>query len=213
MKRSIATTALEIGASVGRLAVVLLAGCGVREVSAGEIERIAAVLELDQGVHVADVGAGDGEWAIEMAGYVGSLGHVWATEVDAADVEAIERRIDRRQLSNVTAVLGDQTGSGLPDACCDAILLRLVYHHFEDPRAMRQSLARALKHDGRIAVIDIIPQESWRELPDVPDRGGHGIPPEDLVREMTADGFEVVTRQDRWNGDDDRFCIVFRRSD
>jgi len=28
---------------------------------------------------------------------------------------------------------------------------------------------------------------------------------------MTTDGFAVVSRQDNWNGDEDRFCVVFRR--
>ena len=168
-------------------------------------------MELAEGMIVADVGAGDGEWAIELARHVGSSGHVWATEVDPDEVETIERKVGRQGLENVTAVLGDQSGTGLPDACCDAILLRLVYHHFEKPAAMRASLIRALKPGGTITIIDIAPQTSWRELPNVPDRGGHGIEPEDVAREMASDGFEVVYRLDRWNDDDDRFCIGFRR--
>jgi hypothetical protein len=87
----------------------------------------------------------------------------------------------------------------------------MVYHHFVDPAAMRASLWRALRPGGLIAVIDISPQRSWRDLPDVPDRGGHGIQPGDLVREMTSQGFEVVLREDDWNGDSDRYCVVFRR--
>jgi hypothetical protein len=55
-----------------------------------------------------------------------------------------------------------------------------------------------------------VPQKHWRELPDVPDRGGHGIPVEDVIREMTDAGFEVVAQYDDWNGDDDRFCVVFQ---
>jgi hypothetical protein len=51
------------------------------------------------------------------------------------------------------------------------------------------------------------------ELPGVPDRGGHGISAEDLVEEMTSDGFEVVERYDDWNGNDNRYCVVFRRAD
>jgi hypothetical protein len=60
-------------------------------------------------------------------------------------------------------------------------------------------------------VIDIDPQRGWRQLPGVPDRGGHGIHEEELVREMTADGFEVVARYDDWTGDGERYCVVFRR--
>ncbi len=190
----------------------LVTGCGsLCATTSAEIERIASVLGLEPGMQVADVGAGDGEWAVELAAFVGEAGHIWATEVEAAEVEAIEQRIDRLDLHNMSAILGNQSNTGLPPGCCEAILLRMVYHHFEAPAAMRASLKRAMRPGGRIAVIDIIPQTSWRRLPDVPDRGGHGIDPEDLVAEMTGEGFEVVARYDRWNDDPDRFCIVFRR--
>jgi hypothetical protein len=76
---------------------------------------------------------------------------------------------------------------------------------------MRSSLRRALRPGGLIAVIDISPQAYWRHLPDVPDRGGHGIPMQDLVDEMTSAGFRVVLRHEDWNDDADRYCVVFRR--
>ena len=77
---------------------------------------------------------------------------------------------------------------------------------------MRASLRRALRRGGVLAVIEIDPQTAWRELPGVPDRGGHGISPGDLVAEMTADGFDVVARYEEWPGDEDHYCVVFRRS-
>ena len=189
---------------------ILVSGCGTGRVSAAEIEQIVEVLQLESGMSVADVGAGDGKWSEQLARHVGETGHVWATEVDESELEEIEARVTDQGLHNVTAVLGGEVETGLPDDCCDAILLRLVYHHFKQPAEMRSSLRRALRPGGLIAIIDIEPQSSWRDLPGVPDRGGHGIPAEDLVAEMSSDGFTVVSRQDRWNGDKDRYCIVFR---
>jgi ubiquinone/menaquinone biosynthesis C-methylase UbiE len=190
---------------------IFFAGCGVGHVSAAELDLIVEALRLEPGSVVADVGAGNGEWAVQLARHVGQEGHVWATEVEADEVEDIESRVLGASLNNVSVVLGDQSSSGLPPDCCDAILLRLVYHHFTRPVEMRASLRQALRPGGLLAIVDISPQSSWRELPDVPDRGGHGIPVTDLIREMTTDGFEVVSRQDEWNGDADRYCVVFRR--
>lgn len=190
---------------------VMIAGCAPRGVSAAELDLIIDALQLEPGSVVADVGAGDGEWAVQLARYVGQEGHVWATEVDEDELEDIENRVLDASLDNVTVVLGDQSTTGLPPDCCDAILMRLVYHHFTRPEEMRVSLHQALKPDGLLAIVDITPQSLWRDLPGVPDRGGHGIPPADLIREMTADGFAVISRQDNWNGDEDRFCVVFRR--
>ena len=200
----------------GRMRLALVAalvavGCRSRPLSASEVDQIAAALALEEGSRLADVGAGDGEWTIELAPHVGRTGHVWATEVDPDNLASIEERVARLGLDNVTVVLGDQQATGLPDACCDRMLMRLVYHHFEDPATMRASLIRALEPGGRVVVIDIKPQASWRELPNVPDRGGHGIEPDVLVREMAADGFRVVDRRDGWHDDPDRFCIVFER--
>jgi ubiquinone/menaquinone biosynthesis C-methylase UbiE len=147
---------------------------------------------------------------VELARKVGDAGHVWATEVADDELAEIRRRAEGAGLANVTTVRGDQEHTGLPAGCCDAILLRMVYHHFEDPAAMRADLLRALRPGGRLVVVDIEPQSGWRKLPGVPERGGHGIPAEELVRELTAAGFEKVEVHERWNDDPDRYCAVFR---
>ena len=208
---------LEFSAARARRVLVVagliatLAGCGATR--AAESDRIAELLGVTPGMTVADVGAGRGSYAFRLAEQVGESGHVFATEVDEDDVASIERRISSDELTNLTAVLGTDVATGLDDGCCDAILLRLVYHHFTQPEPMRRSLMAALKPGGLIAVIDIEPQSTWSELAGVPDRGGHGIPPDDLVAEMIGGGFEFVERIDDWPGDDDHFCVLFRRPD
>lgn len=176
-----------------------------------EADRIAEVLGIRSGMSVADVGAGDGEWSIELARMVGEDGHVYATEVDRELVKELEERLLGAFLGNYTVLAGSQDDSGLAAGCCDAILVRMVYHHFQQPQAMRADLWRALRPGGLIGIIDIEPQSGWRELDGVPDRGGHGIPMDQLIAEMTEAGFEVESRHDDWNGDEDRYCVVFQR--
>ena len=194
---------------VAAFLTLLLTACSL-PATAGESGKIAAVLGLQPGSVVADVGAGDGKWSEKLARKVGASGHVYATEIDPDDVDKLRRRFEKDKFQNVTAVLGDDTGTGLPEGCCDAILLRMVYHHFTEPEKMRASLRRSLKPGGEVVVIDIVPQTGWRELPGVPDRGGHGLPVDVLVAEMTADGFKVVEQRAEWNGDDERYLVVFR---
>jgi len=177
-----------------------------------EAERIVAALGLRPGLRVADVGTGNGEWAERIGREVGETGHVYATEVDRDKLQTVDARLKEAGLKNVTTILGTQEDTGLPPGCCDAILLRMVYHHFTDPARMRVSLRSALRRGAPLVVIDTEPQKNWRRLEGVPDRGGHGIKQEDLVREMTADGFEVVARHDDWPGDGARYCVVFRRT-
>jgi len=127
-----------------RLAVVSLATLPLLlagNARASEADRILEALALRPGDRVADVGAGSGEWTERLARAVGPGGHVWATEVEAGKLERIGARMRRASIDNVTTLLGDQRDTGLPEGCCDAVLLRLVYHHFQDPAPMRASLS------------------------------------------------------------------------
>jgi SAM-dependent methyltransferase len=100
----------------------------------------------------------------------------------------------------VVIIEGSADDTGLPPGCCDAIFLRHVYHHITDPQPMNESLLRALRPDGRLAVIDFNPPTRLVPSPEgVPkDRRGHGMPVEILIEEMTTHGFAVAERIDDW---------------
>ncbi|MEM7587595.1 MAG: class I SAM-dependent methyltransferase [Acidobacteriota bacterium] len=178
--------------------------------TATEAEAIVAVLEPEPEMRVADVGAGDGEWSEVLAEAVGEAGEVFVTEVDEDDLEELRALAEDAPLGNLRVVTGNATDTGLPADCCDAILLRLVYHHFTDPEPMRASLRSALRPGALLAVIDMVPRTDWHVLEGVPERGGHGISMDDLISEMTGDGFEVVQRYADWPEDPDHYCVVFR---
>jgi len=185
--------------------------CAVARRPAAEVDQVTAALRIGAGTRIADVGAGNGEFSEDLARVVGAAGHVFATEVDEDDLDGLRGRLESVGLDNYTVVLGTDTETGLPDDCCDSVLLRLVYHHFTDPSEMRADLLRSIKPGGLIAVIEIEPQKRWGQLSGVPDRGGHGIRMEDLIAEMSPDGFEVVERYPDWETDeDDTYCVVFR---
>lgn len=192
------------------LLALTLVGCGSRP-AAQELAQVVEALRLQPGMQVADVGAGEGEWTEELARVVGATGHVYSTEVDEDDLERIRERVDDAGLTNVTALLGDATDNGLPDACCDAILLRLVYHHFTEPEAMRDKLVEALRPGGRLVVVEVTTQTSWGEIDGVPDRGGHGIDPESLIEEMTGAGWTVLEREDSWGTEKHHYGVIFSR--
>lgn len=183
--------------------VLLLAGVsafGFEQPDPAEQARIAGLLGLRPGMTVADVGAGDGRYVPDLAARVGSGGYVYATEVDPARVESIRERLGDDGPENVSVVLGDQENTGLERDCCDAILLRHVYHHFVNPSAMRASLDWALRSQGRLLVIDFEPSESR----------GHGLSMDELVAEMTAHGWRVERRVTAWNGSESHYAVLFR---
>jgi predicted methyltransferase len=192
-------------AAVAVAAVVAAAEPGL------EGQRVVDTLRLGAGMVAADVGAGDGKFTGVLARSVGPSGRVYATEVEQAKLDEVKERMTADGIDNVSTVLGDQQQTGLPAGCCDRILLRLVYHHFADPKAMQRSLWAALRPGGQIAVIDVPPKKGWPRVAGAVERGGHGIEPSDLLVEMRAAGFEVVAQHDEWPAEDDSYCIVFRR--
>ena len=176
-----------------------------------EAPRIAEVLQVAEGSRVADLGAGDGRWTFDFAARVGPEGWVIATEIEADKVENLEKEVERRGLANVQVVSGDQDRTGLPADCCNGILVRDVYHHFTNPKAMLADLHAALRPGGLIAIIDFEPGSRGMTRPSgVPEnRGGHGIARKLLIGEMKEAGFALATEIEDWA--DRRYCVVFRR--
>ena len=180
-----------------------------------EASRIAAVLQLGSTSRVADIGAGGGRFTVELARGMSPDGYVYATEIDLDNLRAIQEAVADARLANVTTLQANATDTGLPPGCCDAVFLRTVYHHLTQPEPIVADLFAAVRPGGRLAIIDFPPRR-WLSLvsrvdgvPD--DRGGHGVPSEVVVQELTAAGFAL----DRQIGDWGRntYCLVFTRPD
>jgi predicted methyltransferase len=185
-----------------------LTACRGQDSYQTEADRLAPLLHWQAGSVVADIGAGDGEMTRLVAERVGPTGRVYSTEIDTKKLEHLQELAAKSQ--NITAVQAAEAATNLPPACCDSILLRRVYHHFPQPAEMDASLFKSLKPGGLLAVIDFPPRSWLPEVKDVPkNRGGHGVPEEIVVQELTAAGFEVVSRAEQWPDND--YCLIFRK--
>ena len=181
-----------------------------------EMPRLREVLALKPGMSVADVGAGRGELTAALAAEVGPSGQVFSTDIDPKALEQIRARVAAAALRNVTVLPAQASSTGLPVNCCDAVVLRRVYHHLSDPAAVNVDLLRVVRPGGVLAVIDFPPKLSW--LWPVPksvprNRNGHGVAADLVVAEVTASGFELVKLIDDWPGRGPlaSYCAVFRK--
>ena len=167
-----------------------------------EIRLLSESLELEAGSAVADIGAGDGEYAIALAGIVGSDGRVYATELGAEDRAAIAEAAQEAGAS-VSVVEARVDGTGLPAESCDGVFLRTVYHHLTEPEAFTKDLLATVRPGGRLVIVDFLPS-FWLSfsIPDgIPDdRGGHGVPPEVVIRELESAGFRHLKTVEQWPG-------------
>jgi SAM-dependent methyltransferase len=104
----------------------------------------------------------------------------------------------------VQSQAGDTT---LPENCCDAIVVRRVYHHLTEPAAINASLLRALRPGGVLAVIDFPPLVSWLWLLN------HGVEAQRVADEVVASGFQLVQVIEDWPGRGplESYCAVFSK--
>jgi len=170
-----------------------------------EADRLAVLLDWQPTSTVADIGAGHGQLTLAVAKRVGKI---YSTELEGKLLTNLQQLAETEK--NVVAVKAAETETDLPDACCDSIFMRLVYHHFTIPAEMDASLFRAVKPGGLLAVIDEEPPANTKPPEGVPqNRGGHGMPQKLLVEELTSAGFQVVKTVDDWPNHS--YCTVFRK--
>lgn len=169
-----------------------------------DVTRLVEHLRIGPGTRVAEIGAGAGTLTVALAKVVGPTGRVFSNEISDNRRDAIRDAVARAGLDNVTVVESAAADANLPEACCDALFMRNVYHHFDDPAAMNRSLWRALRPGGRIAVIDFPPRGGTAAgAASGRDQGtAHGVPSGSVESELRAAGFTLVhteqQRGDRW---------------
>ena len=214
MKRIVATLGLALLFSAAAAAQQTGLTDAQRKAADVEVPQLATLLELKPGMTVADVGAGFGAWTMRFSSWLGPTGRIYATDVGAPQLAALRETVRREGLTNVTVIEGATGTTNLPALCCDAILVRDAYHHFTQPEGIVRSLAGALKPGGRLAVIDFPPRPSSEVPSGVPaNRGGHGVPPEVVQREVGAALTYVRTIQN-WapaNAPASLYLLLFRK--
>ena len=169
----------------------------------GESARLAELLRVQPGAAVADIGAGDGAMAAEMARLVGASGVIYATELSAPQRAAIAKRAQGAALSQVRVIQSATDATRLPEACCDAIYLRAVMHHLTDREQFAGEIHKAVRPGGRVVVIDFAPGALWFHGAD------HGVTREAVRAAFDKAGFRVVGQINDWGGG--MFAVVFER--
>lgn len=144
------------------------------------------MMELKPGMVVADFGAGSGYYTELLARAVGRTGKVFATDIQPGMIDLLRKRIRDRKLSQVEAVLATGDSSGLPDGCCDVILMVDVYHELSRPQQVLRELKKALKPGGRLILV-----EFRKEDPNVPIREEHKMSIAEARMELESEGFRL----------------------
>lgn len=148
--------------------------------SRDEFETVMRHAEIRSGMYVADIGAGEGYYTVRLSPIVGRSGRVLAEDIIPQTIRNLANRVQRERLDNVALRLGQPNDPQLPDASFDRILMIHMYHEIESPYEFLWHLHDALKRGGSVVVVD---------ADRTTDR--HGTPPQLLVCEFNAVGYEM----------------------
>jgi ubiquinone/menaquinone biosynthesis C-methylase UbiE len=176
-------------------------------------DAILKSLEVREGQTICEIGAGNGDLSLAAARAVGSTGRIYTSELGESRIKALQDRVAASTLAHITVIAGDPTRTGFPDAACDAVVMKDVYHHFTDPASMNRSIAAALKPGARLLIIDFTPPPGQEATTPI-DRGKdgmHGVGVASVTRELNAAGFEIVSSEGPAGGINRWFWIQARR--
>jgi len=147
-------------------------------------EAALDAMGITPGMIVADVGAGAGYFTWRLAERVGTVGRVYANDVQLEMLDLLRKNIEARHLTNVETVLGALDNPKLPAGRMDLVLLVDVYHEFSEPEKMLRKIREALKPDGRLVLL-----EYRKEDPNVAIRPEHKMSISEVRAEVQPEGF------------------------
>ena len=147
-------------------------------------EAVLARLELEDGMRVADIGAGTGYFAVRLARAL-PAGRVYGIDVEPDMVRYLNERAAKEGLPNLEGRLSKPDDPELPEAV-DLVLVVDTYHHIEDRVAYFARLAGQLAPAARVAIVDFKPGDLPVGPPDEMK-----IPAERIREEMTAAGYRL----------------------
>lgn len=153
--------------------------------NAGEAERVLRILGAREGMHVADIGAGDGYYVARLVPRVGATGRVYGEDITPQYLELLAARARQSGWTNVEVVQGEPHDPRLPAGTLDAALMIHMYHEISQPFGLLWNLVTAMKPGGRLVILDL-DRPTW----------GHGTPLSLLRCELQAVGYRE-SRVDR----------------
>ena len=158
-------------------------------------------LGIRAGETVVDLGTGPGYMLPWLSRAVGPSGKVIAEDIQQDFLDHARTKARSEGLKNVDFVLGTETDPKLPGHGADLVMVLDAYHHFDYPAQMLAGIAKSLRPNGRLAIVDYYKRRGAMG-PSRPDWPLEHIrlDADDVVKEVEANGFRLISRRDHTPG-------------
>lgn len=153
-------------------------------------DEVIQALKLQNGQVVADIGAGSGYFTLRLARVVGPKGMVFALDTEEGMLDYLRQRLAKEEIPNAKTILVPPHDPLLIDDSLDLAFLCNVYHHIEDRQVYLRKLRKALKPDGRLAIVDFYKKEDIPVGPPMHMR----LSEETVQKELQEAGLKVTEK-------------------
>ncbi|TLP79221.1 class I SAM-dependent methyltransferase [Maribacter sp. ACAM166] len=157
-------------------------------------------MNIQPGDTIADIGAGSGYHVFKMAPIV-EKGQLYAVDLQPEMLAAMAVKKENNQQKNIILIQGTEQSVNLTENSIDKVLLVDVYHEFNFPFEMIQSIKRAMRPDAQLYLIEYRGEDA-----SVPIKELHKMTEAQAVSEMKAAGLLLKQNIDNlpW-----QHCMVF----
>jgi ubiquinone/menaquinone biosynthesis C-methylase UbiE len=146
-------------------------------------------------------GAGGGYYTYRFSEEIGPSGKVFAADVNQEFLMGIEKTAEEKGFENVHIILSNADDSKFEDMSLDLIFTRNTFHHIQSKNQYMTKLAKKIKPDGKIALIDY-KQETSSGPP------GHNVTRDEILSSIEDTGLVIEKEYDFL---EKQYFFVFRR--
>ena len=156
--------------------------------------KLVRDMGVKAGTTVADVGTGIGYMLPFLSKAVGPAGHVIAEDIFDDFLEGAKQHVQALNLTNITFVKGTATDVNLSEGKADVVLALDAYHHFDYPEKMLASIAKGLKPDGGLIIVDYYKRPEAMANNRALTHIRLDMP--DVIKEVETNGFHLVSEKE-----------------
>jgi ubiquinone/menaquinone biosynthesis C-methylase UbiE len=118
------------------------------------VDNLLEKFDIQKGQTVVDYGCGPGSYLSKASELVGPEGTVFAVDVHELAVKAVEKRIQKEGLANVTGLLAEKGNCPLENGTADVIYALDMFHMVGDANAFLKNLRRICKPEAVLYIDD-----------------------------------------------------------